>query len=189
MRSSAPLLEYGEVRREIRDLDVIAFEGRGLVSRAISAVTRGAVTHVGLAMWWGDELMLVESREFRGGRAVLLSRELQRFPGRALWYRPRDLLEGEQLRKALRWARRSAGAQYSYVGCLRFLRRIGLPTRSPAEDSLGFANRFCSEHVSACFRIAGYDLRHDLADAETAPAEIVRSPRLELRGRLEVVAG
>ena len=44
------LLPYPDYRATARDLDVVAFEGRGAVSTAIRAITGGSVTHVGLAL-------------------------------------------------------------------------------------------------------------------------------------------
>lgn len=186
----APLLAYHDARSEIRNLDVIAVEGRGFISRAIRRVTGGTVTHVGIAVWWGDALMLLESREMRGHRLVWLSREIETV-GQVLWYRSRDLVDAEAAGDALRWARRAAGAPYSYRGCLRFLRRK-MPTLcgwlpSPDRDSLGYGPRFCSAFVSAVLRMARADPREDLDDAGTSPADLVASPRLEMLGRLEVI--
>lgn len=190
MTTAAPLLDYARVRREIVDLDVIAVEGRGLVSSAIRGVTGGTVTHVGLAVWWGDVLMMVESREFRGYRAVRLSGEIER-AGSVLLYRSRALLDSEAARDARRWAIEATGAPYSYRGCLRFLKRV-MPTLcgwmpEPDEDSLRFVPRFCSAFVSATLRLAGADPWPDVVDAGTDPAALVASPTLELLGRVEVV--
>lgn len=181
----APSRSYAEARAEIENLDVLAWEGRGPVSAAIRIVTLGSVTHVALAARWGSSLMAIESREFRGGRAVLLSGEIP--PSGVLWYRPRRDLATEARTAALEWARGACGAGYSYVGCLRFARRLPLVGRAvsaPAEDRASRGNRFCSELVSAAYRVAGIDLRPDLRDEETAPNDIVSSPDLELVARL-----
>lgn len=71
---------------------------------------------------------------------------------------------------------------------LRFLRRLGLPLRPPAEDRVSRGARFCSEFVGAAYRVGGVDLRPDLVDAETSPAELVSSPELELVARVLPVA-
>lgn len=178
----APERPYAAARAEIRDLDVVAFEGRGAVSTAIRAITGGSVTHVGLACWWGESLMLVESRELRGGRAVLLSSQIP--ADGVLLYRLRAPLDAHARTAALAWAVGATGAGYSYRGVLRFLRRLGLPTLPPEGDRRDRGARFCSELVSATYRLAGVDLRPDLTDATTSPAELVASPYLELRARL-----
>ncbi len=199
MSPEPTLLAYHEARSRIRDLDVIAFRGNGIVSRAIRRVTGGTVTHVGIAVWWGDALMILESREMRGHRTVWLSREIKK-AGSVLWYRSRDLDKSvdsyngsynNAVHNALSWAQRASGAPYSYRGCLRFLRRV-MPTLfaflpNPDRDSLGYGPRFCSAFVSAVLRMAAADPRTELDDAATSPADLVASPRLELLGRLEVV--
>lgn len=182
-RLYAPPVAYADARSQIRDLDVIAFEGRGFVSSGIRLVTGGSVTHVGVAAWWGQSLMLIESREWRGGRAVLLSGEIP--PDGVLWYSPTDDVGAERAAAALEWVRGATGAGYSYDGIRRFLRRaLRLPFGTPAEDRRTRGARFCSELVSAVYREAGVDLRPDLPDAATDPAALVASPYLRLRGRI-----
>lgn len=178
----APALDYELARTLVRDLDVVAWEGRGAASQAIRLVTLGSVTHVGIAAWWGESLMVIESREFRGGRAVRLSGQVP--ADGVLIYRAADELPAEAARAALAWAIGATGAGYSYVGCARFLRRLGLPLRPPAEDRSTRGARFCSELVSAVYRQAGRDLRPDLSDAATAPADLVASSCLRLVCRM-----
>lgn len=183
---AAPLVAYHSARPQLADLDVIAFEGRGLVSRAIRAVTGGTVTHVGLVVRVHGSVMLLESREFRGHRIAWLSREIE-LHGPVLWYRSRALRDDDVAREARDWAIRAAGAPYSYLGCVRFLRRVLPFLRPPAEDRLGYEPRFCSAFVSAALRLAGADPLEDVPDAATSPAALVAADSLELLGRLEVV--
>lgn len=178
-------LEYAEYRRVARDLDVVAFEGRGPVSRAIRAVTGGTATHVGLALWSreDDVLELAESRELRGGRRVLLSREIAK-AGHVLVYRCPALehVDPELVRSARRWLVRAMGTPYDYHGLLAFL---GLA--SVVEDRIGYGQRFCSALVSATYVRTGIDLVWPAPDSATSPAAIVASARLELLGRVEVL--
>lgn len=184
MTDAPSSLDYAEVRGQIQDLDVIAFRGRGIVSRAIRLFTGGRVTHVGMAVRVGPRLMLLESREGRGARLVWLSREID---GQDVsWLRPRVEIPAEARAKAMDWALRAAGSGYSYRGVLRFVWRC-LGLRLADDDRLAFGNRFCSEFVSATYRIAGVDLAPELRDSETAPEHVARSAALVDRGRLEVV--
>ena len=184
-------MNYVAVRGEIETFDVIAFEGKGLVSRLISWFSGGSVTHVGLALWVHGRLMLFESREFRGARIVWLSREIQ---GRNVsWYRPDHRKATFSTLDALRnpsWALANAGTGYSYLGLLRYAYRV-LPAPlqrilpKPKADSREYGHRFCSELVSAVYCQAGADLRPDLSDARTSPAELVKTDLLVREGRLE----
>lgn len=184
--STTSSIVYSEARKDFRDLDVIAFRGRGFVSRAIRLFTGGRVTHVGMVVRVGPRLMLLESREGRGARLVWLSREID---GKDVsWLQPTVDLAPEARARALDWAMRAAGSGYSYRGVLRFVWRC-LGFRLAADDSLAFGNRFCSEFVSATYRQAGVDLAPGLSDSETAPEAVVRSATLTDRGRLEVVPG
>lgn len=176
----APLLRYEDARDTIRDLDVIAWEGRGPVSSAIRLVTLGTVTHVGLALWWGDALMVVESREFRGGRAVRLREQIP--TSGVLVYRAATPLPNAAA--ARQCAIEGTGAGYSYAGVIRFLRRLGVPFRAPVEDRSRRGARFCSEFVSLVYRVGGADLRPDLLDAATSPADLVATSALTLIGRV-----
>lgn len=179
-------MDYAEARPDIRDLDVIAFHGRGLVSRLIRRFTRGSVTHVGLAVHVGPRLMLLESREGRGARVVWLSREID---GRVVdWYRPRQPIPDVERAKALDWALRAAGSGYSYRGVLRFVwRSLGLDLA--ADDSLAFGRRFCSEFAAAIYRRAGLNLAPGKKDSQVAPQDVAESGALECVGRLEYVPG
>lgn len=182
-------MKYAAARTEIENGDVLAFRGRGFVSRMISLFSGGSTTHVGMAVWWHNRLMLLESREFRGIRIVALSREVER--NEVWWYRPSDeatLLSLHRLRK-MAWAVENAGTGYNYLGILRYTYRVVpkwlrwlLPKTQT--DRLSMGNRFCSEFVSAVYRRAGLDLRPDLPDASTSPAELVKTTLLENEGRL-----
>lgn len=178
-------LEYSEYRATAQDFDVVAFEGRGAVSRAIRTVTGGTVTHVGLALWSreDDVLELAESRELRGGRRVLLSREIAA-AGHVLVYRAPGLVHAspELRRAARRWLVRAMGSPYDYRGLLAF---IGLG--AAVEDRLSYGHRFCSALVSAVYLRLGLDLVPERADSATSPAAIAAAPALELLGRVEVL--
>ena len=178
----APPRPYAEARADLRDLDVIAWEGRGLVSRLIRLITGGSVTHVGLVVRAHGCVLVVESREWRGGRAVLLSSQIP--ADGVLVLRLREPIDAHARAEAVEYALGATGAGYSYRGVLRFLRRLGIPLRAPAPDRRDRGAQFCSELVSAVLRLADRDPRPDLADAATSPADLVASPRLGLMWRM-----
>ena len=98
------LVRYAEARDEIRDADLLLFrrvgslpaDGRphvpgrfglgrlidGLPSLPIAVAGRGCHCHAAKAAWWDRDLFCVEIRSLSGGRAVTLSSQVQRRPGR-----------------------------------------------------------------------------------------------------------
>lgn len=66
-------MRYEAARPLIKDGDVLLFESKGWVAATIRWATRSTYSHAALAVWWGDRLMVVESREGAGCRAVPLS--------------------------------------------------------------------------------------------------------------------
>jgi len=160
-------------------MDIVAFKGKGIVSKMISLCTWSPYTHVGMALWFCGRLMIVESREFRGARIVWLSNEIKN--------KSVDIFrvwDERDMEIAKIWALEHAGNGYSYLGIVRYFRRIirkllGLPLPSVmGDDRVDHGNRFCSEYVSAAYRAAGIDLRPDLVDSLTPPGELVLSRRL-----------
>ncbi|MBU4398355.1 MAG: hypothetical protein KKE86_03365 [Planctomycetes bacterium] len=77
---------YCDARRKIRGGDLLLFRPRGFVWRAIAVAGRSEYTHAAMAGWWSRRLMCVEMC-IRGGRALLLSNIVRRWPGAIDVYR------------------------------------------------------------------------------------------------------
>ena len=69
---------YDDAREQIAEGDLLLFRRRGLISIA----GRGVHSHAAKAAWWDGDLFCVEIREWFGGRAVTLSSQVERYPGR-----------------------------------------------------------------------------------------------------------
>ena len=69
---------FREAASRVRDGDLLLFRRRNLIAIA----GRGEHAHAAKAAWWGDDLFCLEVREWHGGRAVTLSSQVQKFPGR-----------------------------------------------------------------------------------------------------------
>ena len=95
-RRSRRMTEYVSIESQGHRLatgDVLLFRaGTSLVSRLISGAGRGRHCHAAIATWWGGDLFCLEVREWYGGRAVLLDREVARRPGLIDVYRLVDEL-------------------------------------------------------------------------------------------------
>ncbi len=69
-------MTYADARSQIKSGDVLAWRGKSLLARLIEWVTGGAYSHVGIAYWLEDRLMVVQQREFTGQDMAFLSDNL-----------------------------------------------------------------------------------------------------------------
>jgi hypothetical protein len=182
MPDAAPLnlVRYADVRREIRDADLLLFRSRGL----IAAMGRGVHCHAAKAAWWGDDLFCLEVLQFHGGRAVTLSGQVREWPGRydVFETNPDDRWPQYDRAGAAAFMRRLCGCRYGYAGlfgaALRHLPIVRCLVR-PDVDDAAIARRppFCSEACAMADRIGGgVDPVEQLADRLTEPADLARSP-------------
>jgi len=171
---------YGRVRQELADGDLLLFRRRGLISIA----GRGDHSHAAKAAWWGDDLFCLEVREWHGGRAVTLSSQVRRFPGRIDVYRanPGGRWPEYDARGATAVMRRLAGCAYGYWGvataALLHLPLARLFARADVYDAAPSDRPpFCSQACAVADRIGGgVDPVPHLADRMTLPADLARSP-------------
>ena len=174
---------YSEVRSQIRDGDLLLFRGRGFVSRVIGVAGRSSYTHAGMACWWHDELFLLEVQR-TGGRAVLLSRQVEKYPGQwnVFWTEPKEGPFVYDRAGSTRFMRRLCGCDYGFAGLataallhLPFVRCFVRPdTDDQARDR---RPPFCSQACAMAYRIGGgVDPVPELADRLTEPADLSRSP-------------
>jgi hypothetical protein len=70
-------MTYKLVKSQIKDGDLIAYQGKSLVDWIIRKWTKSPWTHVGIACWWGPRLMLLESYPGDGTRVRPLSHALK----------------------------------------------------------------------------------------------------------------
>ncbi len=178
--TSLSMVRYRTARSQIRDGDLLLFRRRGLISIA----GRGDHSHAAKAAWWGDSLFVLEVRELHGGRAVTLSSQVERYPGRIDVYRtnPQNRWPEYDAAGATSVMRRLAGCRYGYAGVasaallhLPVVRWFvaadvydGDPPRRPP---------FCSQACAISDRVGGgVDPVPHLADRLTLPADLARSP-------------
>lgn len=173
-------LPYREARHRIHDADLLLFRRRGLISIA----GRGDHSHAAKAAWWNDDLFCLEVREFAGGRAVMLSSQVRRFPNRIDVYEtnPDERWPEYDRANASRYMRRLAGCPYGYLGvmtaALLHLPVARLFAHADVEDAeRAVRPPFCSQACAMSDRIGGgVDPVAHLADRMTLPADLARSP-------------
>ena len=174
------LVPYRQARHQVRDSDLLLFRRRGLISIA----GRGDHSHAAKAAWWGEDLFCLEVREWHGGRAVTLSSQVRRRPGRIDVYQSNPLGRWPEYDRdaATQVMRRLAGCAYGYWGVaaasLLHLPLVRLLVHADVRDA-DSARRppFCSQACAMSDRIGGgVDPVTHLADRMTLPADLARSP-------------
>jgi hypothetical protein len=174
------LVPYHKVRDQIRDGDLLLFRRRGL----ISALGRGDHSHAAKAAWWESDLFCLEVRSWYGGRAVTLSSQVRRYPGRidVFEVNPEDRWPQYDRRGAVRFMRRLAGCDYGYggvaVAALLHLPVVRMFVRANVDDrAIDRRPPFCSHACAMADRLGGgVDPVPHLADWLTEPSDLARSP-------------
>jgi hypothetical protein len=181
VKKSAPILvSYSSVRHHIRDGDLLLFRRRG----PIAIAGRGDHCHAAKAAWWGIDLFCLEVRQWFGGRAVTLSSQVARWPGRIDVYQANPDHRWANFDRAgvVRFMRRLCGCQYGYAALagaallhlpvVRWFVRPNLDSESPPSRP-----PFCSQACSMADRLGGgVDPVEHLPDCLTEPADLARSP-------------
>jgi hypothetical protein len=187
------VLRYADVRDQIQNADQLLFrrQRRKLISCIICAAGRGDHSHAAKAVWWTPPsnshrpvLLCCEVREFKGGRAVTLSSQVHQYDQLIDVYRPNPENRWPQYDPdgSAAYMLRLAGQQYNYAGIWRAA-LLHLPftqlwaTVDVDDASPDGAARFCSQACSEADRVGGgVDPVPHLADSETEPADLARSP-------------
>lgn len=179
---------YDDVRHEIWNGDLLLFRKRrvGFLDAMIAIAGRGVHSHAAKAAWWKDDLFCLEVREFHGGRAVTLSSQVRKYPGRIDVFRPnpQNRWPHYDAARSLEIMRRFAGMDYGYGNVLWTalthmpLLRVFVRPAVNDEKTCDFRSPpFCSEAVAAAERIGGgVDPIPHLADRFSEPADLARSP-------------
>jgi hypothetical protein len=186
-------VSYQLARSQIADGDLLLFRRRSL----ISIVGRGRHSHAAKAAWWDGDLFCLEVREWVGGRAVTLSSQVRKFPGRIDVFEtnPDGRWPEYDRAAASRFMRRLAGCDYGYWGIVQ-VALLRLPVvrwfvRADMNDAEASRRPpFCSQACAMADRVGGgVDPVPDLADRMTEPADLARSPFYRYRFTLAPDAG
>ena len=200
------LVRYQEARPRIQDADLLLFRRRGalqadrggavpgrfrlgrsiggLPSLLIAIAGRGRHSHAAKAAWWDQDLFCVEIRGLSGGRAVTLSSQVKRRPGRIDVYQtnPENRWPDYDRAGASRLMRRLCGCDYGYRGlataALLHLPLVRWFVRPDVDDeAVDRRPPFCSHACAMADRLGGgVDPVRHLADRLTEPADLARSP-------------
>jgi hypothetical protein len=176
---SRVLVPYADARPQIHSGDLLLYRRWG----PIAIAGRGTHSHAAKAAWWDDDLFLLEVQA-SGGRAVLLSRQVDRCPGRWDVYEvnPDARWPDYDWFEATRVMKRMCGCDYGFAGlamaALRHLPVVRWFLRHDVDDSATPRRPpFCSQACVIADRVGGgVDPVPHLADRLTEPADLARSP-------------
>ncbi len=177
---------YSDIRLQIKDGDVLLYEGYTLPSRVIRWATRSRYTHAGVAVWWNDRLMVLEAVG-RGVSVTPLSANLRHYHGHVQWFTTQKPLSQAKRCEMIQFAQQELGKGYalwkSIVLGFFILFRHGVDKR----DRLRRENKlYCSWYVAQIFNAVGLDLKKGVSDRFITPEDIARSPLLVRRGVLKL---
>lgn len=189
MSPTTRTLTLRQARAEACDGDLLLFRGRGLFSSVIRWLGRSEYSHAAMAGWWGTDLMCLETRERKGGRAVTLESQVRRYPGCIDLFAGIGHKSSSKGSDVLRQMRQMTGADYGYWGIyyaallhLPLVRRLLRPT----VDLTSVEKRppFCSQAVAWAYAMGDIDPVPQLAHRFTEPGDLARSLAFKYRGTL-----
>lgn len=169
---------YEQFRDEIRDGDLLLWRPTSLLGRAICLATWADYSHASMAAWNDNgRLYNLEMVQWQGGRHVLLSHQLAKWPGSCEVWRPRsDFFDGHGAVKQMMWL---LGQHYGWSDFARittrlFFPRIVLPKAVDSDDP--DVPRVCS--AAYCFAArtgGGFAPCPGKPDLEVSPADLAKS--------------
>ena len=186
------IADYAEIRRSIRDGDLLLFRPRGWIWRAIAVAGRSEYCHAAMAGWWGGRLMNVEMTS-GGGRAQLLSNLVERWPGVIDVYAANATHRRFSREKALSAMIGITGQDYGTHNLFRVamyhtpvVRFFMQPDTDEEEGSRSKVQGstwppFCSQAVSLACRAGGVRPVPHLADRSIEPADLARTTFFKYR--------
>jgi hypothetical protein len=173
-------LDYADIRNTIRDGDIVLFQGTSIFSRLIRWVTKSTFSHSGLAVWWGDRLMVLEATEPEV-RVMPMSILIGHYPRVDLFSPVRTL----DRRAVVIAAQQALGKKYAVWTVIRYVRRILFKMRGGGDPRRPPDKFVCSQLISYAYRAGGIDLVHSQPDEFTTPQQISTSRCVVHVGRLK----
>ena len=169
---------YTDARPLIRDGDPILWridrqQWTKPSNLLIARIGGSDYVHAGMAVWRGDELNLVHTRQWRGGHEVPLEKVVRGWPGQWDVFRPHQPYDS---RKAADEMVKVIGRKYGWGNLfLSALRHTWITSRflpPLTDDSLNGSAPFCSQAVSHACWAGGRDPRPNAADIATEPGHL-----------------
>jgi hypothetical protein len=184
-------VSYFTARPKIHDGDLLLFRRQHWpFSRMIAAVGRSEYSHAAMAAWWNGRLMCLETVQGRGGRAVLLSNLVARWPGGIDVYAPNATRRRFNRHAAVNAMIEITGRRYGWwsllAAAVRHLPLIRFLVPPDMDDESNGSLPFCSQAVARACRAGGVDPVPNLPDRLTEPGDLARSAFFRYRFTLSL---
>ncbi len=175
---------YKDIRSNIKNGDILMYQGTGKVSSLIRFLTHSKYSHAGIAVWWNTRLMVMEAV----GKGVILtplSRNINHYHGDVEWFEYNGEISEEDRLKMIVRGQEELGKSYATWKVVWFGLKIFLKLKLKKKDSDKSDRLFCSEYVAAIYGAIGLDLDMDKAHRNTSPEDIVDSEKTVMKGALK----
>lgn len=180
---NVPIKSYDELRNIIQSGDILLCSGSAFFSSLIQQATQSVWSHVAFILRVDqiDRIMILESVESIGVRAVPLSSYInnyngtgQSYPGRILLARHRELKQ-ENIINLSKYATDLLGYPYGTEEIARIAARIGMGSIGIPQTTVDQPQRefICSEYAYACFKSVGITIPYNPLGF-IAPADFAR---------------
>lgn len=161
-------MSYQLARKEIQAGDLLFCSGRHIVSELIKKVSDSMFSHVALLGYWNDRVVVLESVEDDGVRAVPLSHYLynyentgKKYDGEMYLARHDEIdspaFDKNKINKMLGIAVDLLNRNYDKEEIARIVARVGLGIGKHKDDN----EYICSEFVDECFKQMDIVFRRD----------------------------
>lgn len=161
-------LPYQLARKEVRTGDLLFCSGRHIVSELIKKASGSMFSHVGLLCFWNDRVVVLESVEDDGVRAVPLSHYLynyensmKKYNGELYVARHKEVghpnFDKNKINRMLGNAVDMLNRNYDKDEIARIIARVGLGIGKHKDDQ----EYICSEFVDECFKQMDVDFLRD----------------------------
>lgn len=161
-------LSYQQARTKIMTGDILFCSGNYLVSELIKKASDSIFSHVALLLHWNDRVVVLESVEDDGVRAVPLSHYLYNYENSKktyngeLYIARHEIIESpnfdkDKLKSMFGKAVDLLNRNYDKNEIAKIVARIGLGIERHRDDD----EYICSEFVDECFKELEIELLHD----------------------------
>lgn len=161
-------ITYQQVKGEIKTGDILLCSGRYLVSELIKKASDSIFSHVALLFYWNDRVIVLESVEDDGVRAVPLSHYLYNYENNGKIYNGELYIarhevinspnfDEEKLKRMFGKAVDLLNRNYDKDEIAQIVARIGLGIGRHKDDD----EYICSEFVDECFKELEIELFRD----------------------------